>query len=450
MFDLESGIRKWRDHLRMAGAVGAADMEELETHVRDSVEALTQGGLDTEEAFLVAIKRIGQTDALAHEFSKVNTEDLWLQLLIVDESSGTRRTQIVEIAAVFGLALLAGLFGKIPALLGMAPVDHYEWVYLRNASLFAFPSVAIYFLWKRALSWRYVLTAVIAFGAPAVLINLYPTLTPHHTLGLTALHLPIALWLLIGVLYGGAGWRRVVVRMDFVRFSGETFIYSALIVLGGAVLVLVTREMFGYINVDLAHFLNNWVMVIAGGAIPVVAAFLVERKKSVIENIAPVLARIFTPLFTVVLAGFLVAMVITGNSLRNDRNILIGFDILLAIVLGLVLYTMSARDEGAAPGGWDVLVIALLIVALIADGVALAAIVYRVSAFGASANKIAALGENILLLVNLGILAVGYLLFALGRSGYRRIVSIQMAYLPVYAIWVIVVALGFPPLFGYS
>jgi hypothetical protein len=46
----------------------------------------------------------------------------------------------------------------------------------------------------------------------------------------------IALWLAVGVAYAGGRWFAENARMDFVRFSGELFIYYVLIALGGGVL----------------------------------------------------------------------------------------------------------------------------------------------------------------------------------------------------------------------
>jgi hypothetical protein len=125
------------------------------------------------------------------------------------------------------------------------------------------------------------------------------------------------------------------------------------------------------------------------------------------------------------------------------------FDIVLALVLGLVLYTMSARDAEKPAGWWDGVVLALVILALVADAIALSGIVGRLAAFGFSPNKTAALGENVLLMVNLIVLAAGYYRFLSKRSPYQTIVDWQMRYLPAHAVWAAFVALAFPPLFGF-
>jgi hypothetical protein len=116
---------------------------------------------------------------------------------------------------------------------------------------------------------------------------------------------------------------------------------------------------------------------------------------------APVLTRLFTPLFTVLLLAFLAAMAWTGNPINEEREVLIGFDLLLALVVGLVLYAASARDPQAPPGFFDGLQLLLVVSALAVDGVALAAIAARNSGFGFTPNRVAALGEDLILLVNL-------------------------------------------------
>jgi len=450
MFELESQIRKWRGHLRSAGALREQDLEELESHLRDSIDDLTSRGVTTEEAFLVSIRRLGDTDTLGDEFAKVTTESVWRQLLVPAPDDTSRRRQRTELTLVVGLAVLAGLLGKIPALFGLEVGDHNAALYLKNAFLFALPSVAVYLVWKRALSMRFVAAAAAVFVAAALLVNLYPSRAPQDTTLLTAVHLPLALLLVVGVLYGGPGWHKTGTRLDFVRFAGEVFIYAVLIALGGVVLIGVSVGVFQFVDIDIERFVAQWWVVFGGGALLVVAAYLVERKKGRIETIAPVLARIFTPLLLVVLVSLLVALLVTGRAPSENRELLIWFDALLALVLGMTLYSMSARDAEERRSFWDITLLALIVVALVVDVVALAGIASRLAEYGVSPNRLAALVANILLLVNLVLLAVWYGRFAFGRLRYQALVDLQMRYLPVYPVWAALVVIAFPPLFGFK
>ena len=131
------------------------------------------------------------------------------------------------------------------------------------------------------------------------------------------------------------------------------------------------------------------------------------------------------------------------------RNALIAFDLLLVVVLGLLLYSLSARDPESPPGLADILQVVLLVSALLADVVALGAIVARISEFGISPNRIAALGENVVLLINLVWSTVLYIRFVREAVPFSALERWQTDYLPVYAVWAAIVVTVFPPVFGY-
>jgi hypothetical protein len=143
-------------------------------------------------------------------------------------------------------------------------------------------------------------------------------------------------------------------------------------------------------------------------------------------------------------------MIWTGNAIDVGREVLIGFDLLLVLVLGLLLYAFSARDPMAAPGRFDKLQFLLVVSALVVDGIALWAMAERISEFGFSANKTSALGLNILLLINLGWSAILHARFLAGRSPFARLETWQTAYLPVFAIWAWIVVAIFPVIFNYQ
>src|SRR4028119_1996944 len=128
---------------------------------------------------------------------------------------------------------------------------------------------------------------------------------------------------------------------------------------------------FQSIGVDVEPFFESWLLPCGAVGALVIASWLVEAKQSVIENMAPVLTRLFTPLFAAVLVTFLATLLWTGRGVDIERNVLIAFDLLLVVVLGLLLYSVSARDPRLPPGVFDVLQVVLLISALLADAGAL-------------------------------------------------------------------------------
>jgi hypothetical protein len=181
----------------------------------------------------------------------------------------------------------------------------------------------------------------------------------------------------------------------------------------------------------------------------IIGSWLVEAKQSVIENMAPVLTRLFTPLFTLVLLAFLVTMAWTGNPINVEREVLIAFDLLLVLVVALVLYAISARDPAAPPGWFDWMQLTLIVTAVVVDAVALAAVSGRITEHGFTPNRVAALGENLILLANLAGSAWWYWRLLRGRGGFAALEQWQIAFLPVYCAWAAIVVVAFPPLFAY-
>src|SRR5215210_5157109 len=452
---LEEQIARWRSYLGRRQAIHSVDVAELEDHLREQIAVLADAGLTADEAFLVAVKRMGDLDALSREFAREHSDRLWKQLVVVPSDSGEPRSRARTDAIVaFCLAVVAALAIKVPALFGIQLVDQNASFYARNLSLFVLPLLTGYFVWKRRLDTSTLRWLAVAFVAAGVFANVYPFAPGGSTdaLGgavLTALHLPIALWLVVGVAYAGGRWSQVGGRMDFIRFSGELFIYYVLIALGGAVLTGFMAMIFQAIGIDVEPFFESWLLPCGGIGAVVVASWLVEAKQSVIENMAPVLTRLFSPLFAAVLVTFLGTLLWTGHGVGIERNVLIAFDLLLVLVLGLLLYSVSARDPRSPPGAFDVVQVVLVVSALLADAVALWAIAARITEFGFSPNRVAALGENVILLVNLAWSAVLYVSFLRGRGSFSLLERWQTDYLPVYAVWAAIVVIVFPPVFGY-
>jgi hypothetical protein len=446
---LEEQIDQWRSYLRRRQAIHSVDVAELEDHLREQVATLVDAGLAIDEAFLVAVKRMGSLDALSREFAREHSDRLWKQLVVVPGESDEPRARVRTDALVaFVLAVAAAVAIKIPALFGM-DLDEDVGFYARNASFFVLPLLTGYFVWKRRLDGRTVRWLAAAFLAAAVFVNAYPFADEGSTLGLAALHLPIALWLAVGIAYAGGRWSQVEGRMDFVRFSGELFIYYVLIALGGGVLTGFMALIFQSIGVDIEPFIQSWLLPCGAAGAVLVASWLVEAKQSVIENMAPVLTRLFTPLFAAVLLTFLGALLLTGRGIDIQRDVLLAFDLLLLLVLALMLYSISARDPRSAPGIFDVMQVVLLSSALAADAVALWAIGARIGEFGFSPNRVAVLGINVILLVNLAWSAVLYIRFLRGRGTFAALERWQTGYLHVYAAWAAFVVLVFPPVFGF-
>jgi len=76
-FDLNAAVENWRNELAAQPNLASDDRRELETHLRDAITGFQQRGLNDEESFWLARKRVGQPQQLGEEFVKANQNTIW-------------------------------------------------------------------------------------------------------------------------------------------------------------------------------------------------------------------------------------------------------------------------------------------------------------------------------------------------------------------------------------
>ena len=89
MSNLERAIAEWRRQMAASGVKTSESLNELEAHLRDDVEHSIRSGLSAEQAFEVAIRRLGDVGVLRGEFAK------WAR---------TKRRHFIYRGLVFGIA----------------------------------------------------------------------------------------------------------------------------------------------------------------------------------------------------------------------------------------------------------------------------------------------------------------------------------------------------------
>jgi hypothetical protein len=446
MESVESQIAEWRAYVASAPGVNGADVDELEDHLRHQIAELRAAGLTPDEGFLIAVKRMGDVDGLSREFAREHSGRLWKQLLRPQDderalpAAGWLETLVFAVAAAVAI--------QAARLAADAPQEEPGW-FTRNLGLFVLPFLAAFFARRRQLDVRGWLLTAAPFALAALVVNLYPWDADSSTEALVALHLPVVLWFVVAYPYMGGTLRSHERRMDFVRFTGEWFIYYVLIALGGGVLMGLTAAILEPTGVDVERIFE-WVIPSGAAGAVVVAAWLVESKQRVVENMAPVLTMLFTPLFAVMLAGAAVVYAATGLGDAFDRDLVSVFDALLVVVLALVLYGMSAREPSATPDWMDRIQLVAVVGALVLDVMVLGAMIARIGDLGFTPNRTAALGLNLVLLVNLVGAAWLSARFLTGRTRLHRLERWQTTYLPVFALWAAAVVVALPPVFGFD
>jgi hypothetical protein len=446
--ELETRIGEWRSAVLRGRAVSAGDADELEEHLREQITDLEKAGLSSSEAFLIAVGRLGEVDIVTAEFAREHSDRLWKQLAVARPEEGGRRSFLTMLVFAV-LAAVAIQVARILASSTSGPAtqvfgDPSATWFLRDLGLFVLPVLAGYLAMLRRMRWSRLAWLGGLVAVVTVIVNVYPYPPGSDTGTLVGLHLPIVLWFVVGVAYIAGELRSSARRMDFIRFTGEWAIYYTLIVLGGGVLTVLTVQVLAPIAPDAIDEVLTWVLPSGGAAGLVVAAWLVEAKKSVVENLAPVLTAIFTPLFAVMLLVSAVGYLLAGIGREFDRDLLIVFDVLMLVVLALVVYGISARGTGRGARTMDVIRLAAVIAAIVLDVLVLVSMFARVGELGFTANRVAALGLNLVLLANLaGTAWLGVRQLTSGGSAIR-VERWQTGYLPVFAAWVLVVVVALP------
>ncbi len=169
-FDLNNALQLWLDGLAQSPQFKAADLAELESHVRDSVNQLQTQGLSSEESFLVATRRVGGLEKLEPEFAKVNRSP---RLIVI-------HLLILAFFSVSCWCLWAWL--KVSAMAGMGgrPLPAFTVLMASNRSLLLIPPVvaAAYCLWAslRRDHSRAHWVGFFACTAAVLLLLMFPTI----------------------------------------------------------------------------------------------------------------------------------------------------------------------------------------------------------------------------------------------------------------------------------
>ena len=357
-------------------------------------------------------------------------------------SWGTRKDLVFVIIA----ALFAAVIAKLPELL---QIDE-EFFYTRNAGFIIFPALTAYFAWKNKLS-----TGKIAFIAGITLIGLVfinslPNTAKSDTLLLSCIHLPLLLWSVLGFAFVGEPRNNVEQRLGYLRYNGDLIVMTTLILIAGGILTGVTIGLFELIGFKIEKFYFDYIVICGLPAAPILGTYLTQTNPQLVGKVSPVIAKIFSPLVLIMLVIYLIAIIYSGKDPYNDREFLLIFNALLIGVMAIIFFSVaetSRRDQNQAET-WVLFL--LSVVTIIVNGIALSAILFRISAGGFTPNRTAVLGGNVLILVNLLLVTV-QLFRVLSKktdiTGVGRTISF---FLPIYSLWAVIVTFLFPFLFGYK
>lgn len=340
-------------------------------------------------------------------------------------------------AVAIGLSLVALV--RLPAVwLGQ------EWYYPRLVPSLALLAPAAY-LWLEHRARGGLIAGLLLAVIAAVFAGVLPAYTDAVVMAL--IHLPILFWALLGFAFTGGAWRDVEARIRFVRYNGELLILASLVGLGGIVFSGITVALFKLIFANPGKWYVENIGVVGASGVPLAATYLYDVVFKRRTGIASVLARVFAPLFLLMTGTYLGVTFLGGRNPFVDRDSLITFNGLLLVVLGMTVFSIVERKERTEVEWLDYVNAALLAVTLLIDVIALSAIVFRLTSYGLTPNRLVVLGANLIILLHLTWTCRAYFGLIRRRSGVADIRQAVVGYLPVYAGWAALVTFLLPFLF---
>ena len=350
-----------------------------------------------------------------------------------------------ELLFVITLSLIAGLIAKIPHFTTVST----NFFYPRNTAFIIFPLLSAYFAWKQKIQRKHLVLVSIALLLSVIYINILPNKNNSDTLILACIHLPIFLWTILGFIFVGKKINDYNTRLDFLRYNGDLIVMTTIILIAGILLSGITIGLFSLV-IPIEEFYFKYIGIIGLAASPIIATYLVRINPRLVNKVPPIIAKVFSPLVLITLVVYLIAIIYSGKDPYNDRDFLLIFNLLLIGVMAIILFSIAETARNSDNKIGVIILFALSIVTIIVNGIALSAIVFRISEWGITPNRIAVLGGNIVILTNL--LLVTYKLFK-SIKNENEIEQVEKSiafFIPIYSLWTILVTFVFPIFFNYK
>ena len=350
-----------------------------------------------------------------------------------------------ELLFVIMAAVVAGVIAKLPAIFS---IDE-NFFYPRNIGFIIFPALTAYFAWKHKLSAGKIAFISLATLAGLIFINFLPDIEKSDTSLLSCIHLVLFLWSLLGFAFVDGQWKNDGKRLDYLQYNGDLLVMTTLIVIAAGILTGITIGLFTLIGYDIREFYFKHIVLFGLPAAPILATYLIRTNPQLVGKVSPVIARIFSPLVLVMLVIYLGAMGFSGKDPYNDREFLMVFNALLIGVMAIIFFSVADTVKTTRTQVEIWVLFLLSVLTIIVNGIALSAILFRISEWGFTPNRAAVLGGNVLILINLVLVTVQLYRVVAKKGDVSTVGRSIAAYLPVYCAWVTIVTFLFPLLFGF-
>jgi hypothetical protein len=305
----------------------------------------------------------------------------------------------------------------------------------------------VYFVWKQQQPIQKLIAPLIISLVSALYINSLPTFINSDSVNQAFFHLPLFLWVIFGYTFIGGDVSTTNKTINFLRFNGDLLVLSGLMLIAGGLFTAITINLFEVLKVNIITIYFNYFVAIGVSIIPLFAAYLIENNGHLVHKVSPVIARIFTPLVTITLLIYLATIFLTGTYPNANRDYLLLFNVLLIVVMALILFSLSEITKNTQQKSTHLILWVLSVLAIVVNGIALWSILFRINDFGFTPNRLAVLGSDILILVNLLLVSFNLLKVVNGRVEVEKVESSIALFMPLYLLWTAFVVFGFPFLF---
>lgn len=346
------------------------------------------------------------------------------------------------------LCLLSGTAAKIPAFIHLASWDYFN---PRNISFIVFCGMSLYLLWLNS-SYREKNSSIlyIIFIIVPVYMNLLPYIHGSDTITNACIFLPFFMWCMLGYTYVKFNLKDIILRSSYIKFNGDIIILTGIIQIAGSMLVSLSVGLFQVIGIDVFRFYFEYVVVYGSISAPIVAMYIINSSSIISNKLAPIIAKIFSPLALITLIIYLIIIPIAGKDPYKDRDFLLVFNIMLIAVMAIIVFTVSGISANTGSKLNKVLLFLLACVAGIINLVALSAIFYRITEYGFSPNRIVVLGSNLIIFVNLILVCIRLYKTSFASVDIEKVELTVAKYLPVYFAWTAVVIFVMPWVYWFK
>lgn len=351
-----------------------------------------------------------------------------------------------DLLFVIVASLIAAFIAKLPAIFQL----NEEAFYTRNVSFIVFPALAAWFAWKNKLSINKIAFIVGSMLLAVFYINFLPQAGTGDTLLLACIHLPLFLWPVLGFAFTGEAGDNVDKRLGFLKYNGDLAVMTALIMIAGGITTAITINLFSLIGLQIEDFYFKYIVVCGLPAAPILGTYLTQNNPQLVGKVSPVIARIFSPIVLIMLVAYLVAIIYSGKDPYNDREFLLLFNVLLVGVMAIIFFSVAESSNKERKTAETYVLLLLSIVTILVNGIALSAILFRISEWGLTPNRAAVLGSNVLILGNLLLVTAQLFKMLSKKTAINGVGKMISWYLPLYFAWAAIVTFLFPVLFGFK